>query len=63
MSVEKQKFVRFEVPLSASRHAELEQLSEHIGGVSPRDLARLAIVRLLNDPQVLTGRTVEREAA
>ncbi len=62
MPLEKQKLVRFEVPLSESRHAELEQLSEQIG-VSPRDVARLAILRLLNDPQVLTGRAVEREAA
>jgi hypothetical protein len=47
--------IRFEVPLSPSRYGELEQLSRQIG-VSPRDLARLAIFQLLANQDALLGR-------
>ncbi len=53
---------RFEIRLSAARRRELGELANETG-LTAADVARLAIVRLLNDPQVLTGRTVEREAA
>ena len=49
------KPVRFEVPLQPARHRELEALSRDLG-VSPRDLARLAIVQLLARREVLLGR-------
>jgi hypothetical protein len=42
------KHVRFEVPLSPDRYGELERLSERIG-ICPRDVARLAIARLLEN--------------
>jgi hypothetical protein len=47
--------IRFEVPITVSQHARLEQVADEIG-VSPRDLARLAIARMLNNPDEITGR-------
>lgn len=41
--------------MPADRRAELERLADGLG-MSSADLARLAIVRLLNDPASLTGR-------
>jgi hypothetical protein len=49
------KPIRFEVPLQPQRFAELERLAETIG-ISPRDLGRLAIVRLLANKSELLGR-------
>jgi hypothetical protein len=49
------KPIRFEVPLKPDRFAELERLAETIG-ISPRDLGRLAIVRLLANKSELLGR-------
>jgi len=46
---------RFEVVLPADRRAELARLADD-AGISAADLARLAIIRLLNDPASLTGR-------
>lgn len=46
---------RFEIAMPASRRAELERLANDLG-TSASDLARLAIIRLLNDPASLTGR-------
>ena len=46
---------RFEVALPAVRRAELARLADD-AGISAADLARLAIIRLLNDPASLTGR-------
>ena len=46
---------RFEVVLPADRRAGLEQLAKEVG-VSSADLARIAIGRLLANPDVITGR-------
>jgi hypothetical protein len=46
---------RFEIAMPASRRAELERLANDLG-TSASDLARLAIIRMLNDPASLTGR-------
>jgi len=46
---------RFEVALPADRRAGLEQLAREVG-VSSADLARIAIGRLLANPDVITGR-------
>jgi hypothetical protein len=46
---------RFEIAMPADRRAGLEQLAKEVG-VSSADLARLAIIRMLNDPASLTGR-------
>jgi hypothetical protein len=46
---------RFEIAMPSSRRAELERLADDLG-TSASDLARLAIIRLLNDPDVLTGK-------
>jgi hypothetical protein len=46
---------RFEVALPAVRRAELARLADD-AGISAADLARLAIIRLLNDSASLTGR-------
>ena len=50
---------RFEVALPAVRRAELARLADD-AGISAADLARLAIIRLLNDPASLTGRKSDR---
>ena len=55
--MQRDRNVRFEVTLQPARHRELEELSRAIG-VSPRDLARLAIVQLLARREVLLGRPV-----
>ena len=52
---------RFEVALPAVRRAELARLADD-AGISAADLARLAIIRLLNDPASLTGRKSDRPA-
>jgi hypothetical protein len=52
---------RFEIAMPAIRRVELERLANELG-TSSADLARLAIIRMLNDPGSLTGRK-EREAA
>jgi hypothetical protein len=46
---------RFEIAMPASRRVELERLADELG-TSSADLARLAIIRMLNDPGSLTGR-------
>jgi hypothetical protein len=46
------KPVRFEVPLSPSRYGELEELA-HRFEISPRDIGRIAIVQLLENPALL----------
>jgi hypothetical protein len=46
---------RFEIVMPADRRAGLEQLAKEVG-VSSADLARIAIGRLLADPDVITGR-------
>jgi hypothetical protein len=51
---------RFEIVLPADRRAELAALAAE-AGTSASSLARLAIIRMLNDPASLTGRK-EREA-
>ena len=45
---------RFEIMLPAERRRELAELADEIG-TGAADLARLAIVRLLNDKAVLVG--------
>ena len=45
---------RFEIQLPAERRAELDALAREVG-TGAADLARLAIVRLLNDREVLIG--------
>jgi hypothetical protein len=52
---------RFEVALPAVRRAELARLADD-AGISAADLARLAIIRLLNDPASLTGRKSQEAA-
>jgi hypothetical protein len=49
------KQIRFEVPLSPARFAEIGRLAEQIE-ISPRDVARLAIARLLANKSELLGR-------
>jgi len=51
---------RFEVDLPANRRAGLEQLAKEIG-VSSADLARIAIGRLLANPDFITGRKSDRQ--
>jgi hypothetical protein len=46
---------RFEIAMPADRRAGLEQLAKEVG-VSSADLARIAIGRLLANPDVITGR-------
>jgi hypothetical protein len=46
---------RFEIVMPADRRAGLEQLAKEVG-VSSADLARIAIGRLLANPDVITGR-------
>jgi len=54
---------RFEIVMPAVRRAELERLANDLG-TSSADLARLAIIRLLNNPASLTGREdLPREVA
>jgi hypothetical protein len=53
MPVRNQK--RFEIVLPADRRAGLERLAKEVG-VSSSDLARIAIGRLLANPDVITGR-------
>jgi hypothetical protein len=53
---------RFEVPLTEHQHAKLEHMSDETG-VSQRDLARLAIVRLLGNPDALLGHGPDLAAA
>ena len=53
--------IRFETGLTPAMHAELERLGKRLG-TSPRDLARIAISRLLADRDVLTGGNRERFA-
>jgi hypothetical protein len=53
---------RFEIAMPATRRVELERLADELG-TSSADLARLAIIRLLNDPASLTGRKQARAEA
>jgi hypothetical protein len=53
---------RFEIVLPADRRAELAALAAE-AGVTASALARLAIVRMLNDPEPLTGRKQARAEA
>ena len=54
---------RFEIAMPAARRMELERLASELG-TSSADLARMAIVKLLNDQASLTGRKEPaREAA
>jgi hypothetical protein len=53
---------RFEIVLPADRRAALGALAAE-AGLSAAALARLAIVRMLNDPEVLTGRKQARAEA
>ena len=41
--------IRFEVPITAQHHEALGHAAEEIG-VSPRDLARIAIHKFLKEP-------------
>ena len=50
---------RFEIVMPADRRAGLEQLAREVG-VSSSDLARIAIGRLLANPDVITGRKSDR---
>jgi len=50
--------IRFEVPITAQQHEALEHTAEEIA-VSPRDLARIAIHRLLKEPNILNGHLTE----
>jgi hypothetical protein len=52
---------RFEVALPAVRRAELARLADD-AGISSADLVRLAIVRLLANPDVITGRKSQEAA-
>jgi hypothetical protein len=52
---------RFEIVMPAVRRAELARLADD-AGISAADLARLAIIRLLNDPASLTGRKSQEAA-
>jgi hypothetical protein len=53
---------RFEIAMPAARRVELEQLADELG-TSSADLARLAIIRLLNNSDALTGRKQTRAEA
>jgi hypothetical protein len=53
--------VRFEVPLEPARYAELERVAGEVG-CSPRDIARLAIQRLLAGRDDLLGNRVSQDA-
>ncbi|HEY5129380.1 MAG TPA: hypothetical protein VIJ35_19195 [Bradyrhizobium sp.] len=52
---------RFEVTLPEVRRAELARLAAD-AGISAADAARLAIIRMLNDPASLTGRKSQEAA-
>jgi hypothetical protein len=53
---------RFEVPITAQQHEALEHAAEEIG-ISPRDLARIAIHKFLKEPNVLNTENLQREVA
>ena len=54
------KSPRFEVPLPPERYEQLGGLSERLG-LCRRDVARLAIVRLLENPDQILGLTQSTE--
>lgn len=53
---------RFEIILPATQRQALAGLAAE-AGLSASALARLAIIRMLNDPDALTGRTPGRKQA
>ena len=53
---------RFEITIDEQRKRDLDALAAEVG-ISSRDLARLAIVRLLADPAPLTGRPTAEATA
>lgn len=54
--------IRFEVPLTAQQYVKLGQVANEVG-VNRRDLARLAIARLIAHPERLTGAPMEARPA
>ena len=55
------RLARLDIPLPTEQRAELDAMASATG-LTSTGLARLAIIRMLNDPGSLTGRK-EREAA
>jgi hypothetical protein len=54
------RLARLDIPLPTEQRAELDAMASATG-LTSTGLARLAIIRMLNDPGSLTGRK-EREA-